>query len=193
MLLRAIHEEKELFQWEHNYYFSAQMLSISVTDIEYIHDTILNIMNENFGYCSDNLLYNKVINKLENCNIKSPSNLFYICTYLFSDEFDFRIPHIGRKGMFDAISMKEIALSMLKNVDEISFNKYSNIAEHLMWAMGTRGMVFYDIEKEYIRISDDRYIKRELFRISDEEIEQIESVICQKMKNNFLSLINFES
>lgn len=61
-----------------------------------------------------------------------------------------------------------------------------------MWAMGTRGMVFYDIEKEYIRISDDRYIKRELFRISDEEIEQIESVICQKMKNNFLSLINFE-
>lgn len=197
MLLRAIHEEKELFQWEHNYYFSAQMLSISVTDIEYIHDTILNIMNENFGYCSDNLLYNKVINKLENCfkdnNIKSPSNLFYICTYLFSDEFDFRIPHIGRKGMFDAISMKEIALSMLKNVDEISFNKYSNIAEHLMWAMGTRGMVFSDIEKEYIRISDDRYIKRELFRISDEEIEQIESVICQKMKNNFLSLINFES
>lgn len=197
MLLRAIHEEKELFQWEHNYYFSAQMLSISVTDIEYIHNTILNIMNENFGYCSDNLLYNKVINKLENCfkdnNIKSPSNLFYICTYLFSDEFDFRIPHIGRKGMFDAISMKEIALSMLKNIDEISFNKYSNIAEHLMWAMGTRGMVFSDIEKEYIRISDDRYIKRELFRISDEEIGQIESVICQKMKNNFLSLINFES
>lgn len=87
MLLRAIHEEKELFQWEHNYYFSAQMLSISVTDIEYIHDTILNIMNENFGYCSDNLLYNKVINKLENCfkdnNIKSPSIYFiYVHTFL---------------------------------------------------------------------------------------------------------------
>lgn len=196
MLLRAIYEDKELFQWEHNYYSSAQILSFTEDDKMFIHNSISKIMDENYGYCSDALLYHDVIDKLANCfetnGIMSPSNLFYICTYLFGDEYDFRRPHIGRKGMLDTVSTKEVAMHMLGNTDEISFNEYSNIAEHLMWPAVTSGFVFFDIEKDYIRISDDRYVKKDLFVVDDMIISKIEDVICRKMKYDVFPIINFE-
>lgn len=196
MLLRAIYDDKELFQWEHNYYSSAQILSFSKVDETYIHNAISNIMDRNFGYCSDALLYHEVIDHLKNCfeinSIKSPSNLFYVCTYLFGGEYDFRRPHIGRKGMLDAVSTKEVALHLLGNTDEISFDEYSNIAERLMWPAVTSGMVFSDIEKDYIRVSDDRYIKKDLFVVDTMIISKIEDILCQKMKYDVLPIINFD-
>lgn len=196
MLLRAIYDDKELFQWEHNYYSSSRILSFSEDDVTYIHSAISNIMDKNFGYCSDALLYHETIDRLKECfeinSIKSPSNLFYVCTYLFNGEYDFRRPHIGRKGMLDVVSTKEIALHLLGNTDEISFDKYSNIAEYLMWPAVTSGMVFSDIEKDYIRVSDDRYIKKDLFVVDTMTISRIEEVLCKKMKYNVLPIINFE-
>lgn len=196
MLLRAIYEDKELFQWEHNYYSSAQILSFSEDDKWYIYKFISNIMDANFGYCSDNLLYFEVKGKLEACfatnGIKSPTNLFYVCKYLFDDEYDFRRPHIGRKGMLDVVSTKEIAMHMLENTDEISYNEYTNIAEHLMWPAVTSGMVFSDIEKDYIRVSYDRYVKKSLLVLDEVVISEIEEILFQKMKYDILPIINFE-
>lgn len=196
MLLRAIYDDNELFQWEHNYYCSAQVLSFSDGDKKYIHDAISSIMDSNFGYCSDALLYQEVIDSLEVCfetnGIKSPSNLFYVCTYLFGEEYDFRRPHIGKKGMLDEVSTKEVALHMLGNKDEISYSEYSSIAEHLKWPAVTSGMVFSDIEKDYIRVSHDRYVKKDLFNIGEESISQIEEVLCQKMKYEILPIISFD-
>lgn len=196
MLVRAIYEDKELFQWEHNYYSSAQILSFTDEDKECIHNSISSIMDNNFGYCSDTLLFHEVICKLKTCfeanGIKSPSNLFYVCTYLFGDEYDFRRPHIGRKGMLEAVSTKDVAMHMLGNTDEISFKNYSNIAEHLMWPAVTSGMVFADIEKDYIRVSDDRYLKKDLFVLNEGEIRQIEEMLYEEMKYDILPIINFE-
>lgn len=196
MLLRAIYEDKELFQWEHNYYSSSRILKVNQADIDYIYNAILTIMNDNYGYCSDALLYEYTKMNLEKIfldnHIKSPSNLFYVCTYLFEGEFNFRRPHISKKEMLDAISTKEVALHILGTTDEISYQEYTQISDRLRWSAVTSGMVFSDIEKDYIRVSSDKYIRDGLCVISEEKLLTIEEVVCKQMRHEIMPIINFE-
>lgn len=48
------------------------------------------------------------------------------------------------------------------------------------------------IEKDYVRIADDLYIKKEHFDVSNESVIKIHQVLKNKMLNGYVSLINFD-
>ena len=195
MIFRAISEDKDLFQWEYNYYSCIQIISINDSITNRLKSIIQHIMDANDGYCSDSMLYETAKNLLPDFininNITFPTNLFYICTYLFDDLYDFRRPHIGKKGMLQDVSTKNVALHMLGNTDKISFKEYSAIAGKFKWSAVTASFVFADIESEYVRVSNDMYIRKDLFSISDAMIHEIENKLVKFMKFNILPLINF--
>lgn len=196
VLINAILSDNELFQWDYNYYFTISMMQINQNDKEYLYQQIENLINQNDGYCSDHLLFDEVKRNfsgfLKSNNIETANNLFYLCQKLFSGSFDFRRPHIGRKGILEEISVKNVALHLLEHPVELSFRKYQEIAEKLKWSSVTAGMVFGEIEKDYIRVTDDLYIKNEQFTISQNAVNCVEHELREKMSHDYVSLINFD-
>ena len=196
VLSSALIYDSSLFQWDYNFYFTLDLLNIGPDDIEYLQNTIEGIMQKTNGYCSDNLLYDMVSEErgflLERNKITNSNNLYYVCQKIFSANYDFRRPHIGRKGMFDEISVKNVALYLMGYPHTISFKSYQKIADDLKWPAATVGIVFSEIEKDYIRISDDSYVQTEDFIIDDQTICEIEEKLRNCMTEGFLSLINFD-
>lgn len=153
------------------------------------------MLNQNDGYCSDRLLYDEIKQYrpefLNSNKIETVNNLFYVCQKLFSEEFDFRRPHICRQGLLEEMSVKNVALHLLGYPIKLSFSRYQEIADKLKWSPVTTGIVFGGIETEYARINDDLYIKRDVFDVSDDDVAKIQQVLNRKMSNGYISLINF--
>lgn len=195
VLVNATLSDNELIQWDYNYYYSMSMLQISQEDKGDLYHTINEIISQNNGYCSDHLLYDEVeIRKpdfMKSNRIRTVNNLFFLCQKLFSQKFDFRRPHISKQGLLEEISVKNVALHLLGYPEKLSFNRYQGIANRLKWSHVTMGAVFSEIEKDYVRITDDSYIKKEHFDVSNESVIKIRQVLKNKMLNGYVSLINF--
>lgn len=196
VLINTILSDDEIMQWDYNYYFSISLLNINETEKEYLQQEILKMLNQNDGYCSDRLLYEEI----KQCNpellssnkIETVNNLFYVCQKLFSEEFDFKRPHICRHGLLEEMSVKNVALHLLGYPIKLSFSKYQEIADKLKWSPVTTRIVFSEIETEYARITDDLYIKRDAFDVSDDVVVKIQQVLNRKMLKGYISLINFD-
>lgn len=195
VLINTILSDGELMQWDYNYYFSISLLNINDIEKEYLKQEIFKMLNQNDGYCSDRLLYDEIKQYrpefLSGNKIETVNNLFYVCQKLFSEEFDFRRPHICRQGLLEEMSVKNVALHLLGYPIKLSFSRYQEIADKLKWSPVTTGIVFGEIETEYARINDDLYIKRDVFDISDDDVAKIQQVLNRKMSNGYISLINF--
>ena len=196
MLFRAIDEDDELFQWEYNYYSSAEILKIDQESKQILYIEICEIMSSNFGYCSEMLLFSKSNGKiqrfLEINSIKKAINLFYVCSYLFREEFDFRRPHIVKKNLFGEITTKTVAMNMLGNSREIFYSEYAKIAKKLMWSEVTTSLVFSQIESQCLRVSIDGYVLDWLDLVPNKVVEKIEEVVIDNMQDNIFPIINFE-
>ena len=196
VLINTILSDDDLTQWDYNHYFSISLININDTEKEYIKDEINKLRNQNDGYCSDRLLYDEIKRYkpdiLMNNKVETVNNLFFLCQKLFSEEFDFRRPHISRQGLLEEMSVKNVALHLLGYPIKLSFSRYQEIADKLKWSPVTTGLVFSEIETDYARINDDMYIKRDAFDISEDAVNEIRQVLRRKMSKGYLSLINFD-
>ena len=196
VLINTILSDDDLTQWDYNYYFSISLINIKDTEKEYIKDEINKLLNQNDGYCSERLLYDEIKRYkpdiLMNNKVETVNNLFFLCQKLFSEEFDFRRPHISRQGLLEEMSVKNVALHLLGYPIKLSFSRYQEIADKLKWSPVTTGLVFSEIETDYARINDDMYIKRYAFDISEDAVNEIRQVLRRKMSKGYLSLINFD-
>ncbi len=195
-LANALLYDKVLFQWDYNFFYSLDILQVSSEDEDYIVNEIETIMKATEGYCSDMLLYETILRNgkgfLEKNGIENAYNLFSLCQKLFADKYDFRRPHIGMKGIFNEMSVKGIALHLLGYPEELSFPKYQEIANRLRWSAVTVGIVFSDIEKEYVRVSADLYMKKDRFFIDEHSVAIVEKEIDNMLAQGYLSLINLD-
>lgn len=195
VLMNAVVNNPKLIPWEYNYFYSIDCVDMSEDDKLYLQRKIEEITSQNSGYCSDNMLYDEVCEDYENFiirnNLKDASNLFYICMKLFESEFDFRRPNITKKDLFDNISIKNVALHLMNYPNEISFIQYQKMAENLKWSHVTYGMVFSEIEQDYIRVNEDRYVKKDMLVIEDITLKRIAEIVKAEFVDGFVSLITF--
>ena len=196
MIMMPFLNDKRLLQWEYNQYSCTGILNINQNDKDVLQTVLIDVLGKNNGYASDAMFYKRVKTEhplfLEKNKVTSDMNLYYIASNLFDDICDFRRPHIGIKGKFEKFSTKDIVLNMLEYPEEISYEKYRTIAEKMEWSPVTTGMVFSEIEKDYIRISDDMYIKNSAFKIAPSNIVAIREAIFALMEDGILPLINID-
>ena len=196
VLVNAANTSEDLFMWDYNTYFSLDLLDYNDSDLNYLEDVISTIMDNHGGYCSDRLLYSYVQrdNSEFICRnqMTAENNLYYFCARTLGDVFDFRRPHIGKKGFMQEMSVKNVALYMLQNPDVLSYDAYATVAGQLMWAAVTTGMVFSEIEQGYVRISNDLYVKKDLFSVTKEELIAIETCVSKHMNHGFVSLMTVD-
>ena len=197
VLFTAVSTSEKIFLWDYNYYTSTEILDYNNKDLEYLETEISSIMENNYGYCSDALLYDEIKKKypyfIEKNNIKTLNNLYYVCARLLKDKFDFRRPHILQKGLLPEISTKNIIMYMMGNPEKLSYETYIGLFKKMKWQKVTSFFVFNDIAKNYVRLSDDIYIKKDNFEMDCTLLSKIENVIGEHMQCGKCSINNFDS
>lgn len=196
MIFTAIANDRRIMQWEYNFYSSIVLIQYDDSDYSMLKEILMRVLNENAGYSSDSMYYEEVKQKhyefLVKNNIKSDMNLYYTASCLFENICDFRRPHIVLKGKFESFSTQNIAMHLMKYPRVLSYSDYCIVSEKMKWSPVTSGMVFGNIEQDYYRISQEEYIIKEDFNISENDIIKIQTIILNNLSNYILPVIAFD-
>lgn len=136
MISNTVNSNKDIFQWEFNYYNCLGNISMTSDEDEFLHEIILELFHKNKNYCSAKMVYdscNQLIPEiLERNHIKNPTNLFYVVATLMNDKYKFRFPHILP---LDSIvsSTEEIARMFIDNSEILNWNDFSGFIDRLGW------------------------------------------------------------
>ena len=181
VLFNAIIHSKDIAQWEYNYYNCMGNIKRNEVAERILKTTLEVLLSENQGYCSESMLYVATKDKLRDyfdqnkvCNAQ---NLFYLTYMLFDGEFSFRRPHIASIGRFKSLNVKDILIDLLGTPDRLCYDGFIELTTRLMIPVVTAGMVFTEIEKEYIRISQNEYLRKSCISFDTSDIEIIKGLV----------------
>ncbi len=187
-------EDPKLIQWDYNKYTCEDLIEATDEDKKNIVQILEKSLIDNNGVLSENKLFDIMKNKyadfMNKNKIFKPINLYYYCAKTFNETADFRMPNISRKGMFENLSIKDVALYLLGNPDEISYSDYLKIAKKMKWSDVSASNAFYRIENDYIRISDDTYIKKEKLKIESNLLIEIRKRIEELFEDEYIAICN---
>ena len=191
----ALSSSEHLLLWDYTQYYSIDLVNISKRIISHIDSSIAKVICDYNGYCGDRLLYDYMVENypddINQLSVTNRQNLYCISQNALSKKYDFRRPHIADKGSIDAVVGDGIAMRMLGNPDLLSYSEYLNLAKKLKWSSASISSIFNDMEKDYIRIGDETYLKKEKFCIDVSAVERVDSVMISLMENEYVSLLNF--
>lgn len=197
MLLNPIAKDRSLISWEYNHYFSMDLIDCNRRDQEELWKILLDLLEKNDGYSSSLMYYLSVRENygsfLEKNKIDSDFSLFYIASSLFEEKCDFRRPHIALKGRFMSFQAKDLFLDLMNRPEKLSYSEYQEFTERMKWSPVTAGGVFYDIEKDYCRISQDEYLLKKNLHIDMQVLEKITSVLEREFVYGVLPLDGFRA
>jgi len=172
----------ELIQWEYNEFNHIDNIYLSDDELNTLENILKELTDKNGGYATDSLLYYKssemLGDTLERNRIKNIHNLYYIASYYFGNQYKFKRPHIiSDKFDIQELTVANIARSLLKCDESLNYLEYNKLVESLGWAVGTVYAVFYELEKDFLRISEDDYVKKDKFHISESAINEVSNQI----------------
>ena len=181
VLFNAIIHSEDIAQWEYNYYNCIGNIRRNEEAEQILKTTLEALLSGNQGYCSESMLYaatkdklNDYFNENKVCNAQ---NLFYLTYMLFDGDFSFRRPHITSVGRFKTLNVKDILIDLLGNPDRLYYDGFMELTTKLMIPVVTAGMVFTEIEKEYIRISQNEYLRKSCVSFDSSDIESIKDLL----------------
>ena len=181
VLFNAIIHSEDIAQWEYNYYNCIGNIRRNEEAEQTLKTTLEALLSGNQGYCSESMLYaatkdklNDYFNENKVCNAQ---NLFYLTYMLFDGDFSFRRPHIASVGRFKTLNVKDILIDLLGNPDRLYYDGFMELTTKLMIPVVTAGMVFTEIEKEYIRISQNEYLRKSCVSFDSSDIESIKDLL----------------
>ena len=195
VFINTLNDDEDLFYWDTWQYYLTSMVKLDYADKCFIQSKINDLLDYYNGYLSIYALYDSINTDrpelLKSAGFNNENNLFYYLAKIYKNDYSFRNPHIMRKGM-EKKSTKDIVLNLLANPTVLNYRHYMDIANRYKWSPVTAGIVFSDIESDYVRISKDEYKKKTDFIISDSQLRMIEYAIRSSMINDYLPLINLD-
>lgn len=197
MIFNAVYNSKILIQWDYNCYNSINNIKYTQNDKDILLDLLSKIMNSNRGYCSDGMIYQEVdtnhSNFLTKNNINNKTNLFYVLDNLFSCFFVFKRPHICKPNIVKNLDTKNIVLYLLDYPEIINFNDYNSLSKKLCWSSVTSGLIFSILEDNSIRLSQNNYLKKELFSIDKSALNKLSEELSSLVDEiGIIPLIGFD-
>lgn len=190
-----------VIQWEYNAFNHIKNIHITPEERVLLFNTIKTQTELHNGYSSDTLLYNSVKEQcrdfISRNNITNSQNIYYIASSLFENDYRFRRPHILSKEFpVQEISVANIARVLLRCDRELNYEKYCCLATEIGWASGTVFAVFSELEKDFIRISEYDYIRKDIFGIDQAFLETLSEVLHGLVSKSgyyaFASIFDYE-
>ena len=196
MLTMPFSNDSRLLQWDYNYYACTGILDVTKQDVEAIKANLYELFDDNCGYASDGLLFDRLLKRrpefIQKNQIKSEMNLHYIVAKLFSEEIDSRRPHMCKKDIIDSLSTQNVILYLLGDPDYFTYDQYSKICEAMKWSRVTTGIVLSDLEEDYARISIDKYVKKSIFTLNQDVIDDVKKIIEHEFEDEILPIQKME-
>lgn len=178
----SVMRSPELIQWDYNEFNHIDNISVTQRERFLLYDAIKTQTELHDGYCSDTLLFNAVKGVCEDFlsknNISNPQNLYYVASYFFDGDFRFRKPHIlSEKFPVREIMATNIAQVLLHCETDLNYEKYCRLAADIGWAGGTVFSIFAELEKDFIRVSESDYVRKNYFGISQSLINSLSELL----------------
>lgn len=129
---------------------------------------------------------------IEKNRIAQPINAFYVFSKLYSGAADFRHPNIAEKGKVESLTIRDIALYLLGDNNNIRYSDFLKIVEKMKWPAVSASTAFGKIEMGYLRISEDEYVIEKDFYIPEDVITSIRSNLRTLMSEWYLPLVSIE-
>ena len=185
----SVSREEHIIQWDYNMYNHIGNLDASDEDISRLASIIERKTKKNNGYLSGYLLFEAV--KMEfpqfliKNKMKNERNLYYAISYFFRDAYRFRRPHILSTDIdMEELSLMNIAKYLLDFKSGLNYKEYMDLASRVGWANGTIYSIFSELEKEFIRISEDDYVPKNMFVFERVFVEKFKEIITSLLKEN---------
>lgn len=172
----------EVIQWDYNEFNHIDNIEITDEERAILSDAIKNQTELHNGYSSDALLFNAIKGIcggfLSRNNIRNSQNLYYVASCLFERDYRFKRPHILSKEFpVQEISAANIAQVLLHCETDLNYEKYNRLAADLGWARGTVYAIFSELEKDFIRVSENDYVRKNYFGVSQSLISSISDML----------------
>lgn len=181
MFNNAFYSVPWLIQWEYGVFNCSDNLNITEEETIKFQKVIERLLRENDGYCSQDLLYKNISQELPGIyaknDIKSSQNIFYIAAYLFSESFLFSRPHIALKDRFTSLDSKTIALELMGCPTMMNADEFFALARKFQWSDITAGLVFSNIEHEYVRLDKNTYQATDSFELNDQDRKYVSDLL----------------
>lgn len=190
-----------VIQWDYNEYNHINNIKITQNERTVLYETIKTQLELYNGYSNDALLFHAVKDVcgdlLSRNNITKPQNLFYVVSCFFEESFRFRRPHILSKDFpIKEITATNIARALLHCETYLNYEEYCRLAAKLGWASGTVSSIFCNLEKDFIRISENDYVHKDYFSVSKELIESLaallQELVCKSGYFAISSIFDYE-
>ncbi len=111
-------------------------------------------------------------------NIANPQNLYYVASCLFEGDYRFKRPHILSEDFpVQEISASNIAQILLHCDTDLNYEKYYRLAVALGWVGGTVYSIFSELEKDFVRVSENDYVRKNYFGMSQSLINSISDML----------------
>ena len=178
----------EIIKWDYNEFNHIGNLVIKPADADSLEAVLLSQLKANYGYCSDTLLYNAALKKIRGFmkrnDINNARNLFYVADHLFGDKYRFRKPHIVVADFpVQDLSVVNIARALLKSGGFLNHDEYQDLAKKLGWAGGTLHAVFYELKIDYVRISENDYVRKDYFKMTKKAKRALSLILQERVKD----------
>lgn len=185
-LFNAVSREPGLIQWGHNIFNHIDNVKCSDEDRGRLRQIIIGITDSRQGYCNERELMAIVQRKfpefVQQNSIQEVLSLYNVVACIFADEFRFSRPHIASVD-FPEIELTNINVAryFLGDVDSFTYSHLIKLANKCWWSDSTITSVLVPLEREYIRLNEEEYIKKSLVNVSEETVDAMDSVIAANM------------
>ena len=198
----SVMRSPEVIQWDYNEFNHIDNISVTQRERLMLYDAIKTQTELHDGYCSDTLLFNAVKgirgDFLSRNNISNPQNLYYVASHFFDGDYRFRKPHIlSEKFPVQEILAANIAQVLLHCETDLNYEKYCRLAADIGWAGGTIFSIFSELEKDFIRVSENDYVRKNYFGISQSLINSLSELLRRLVNKSgyyaLCSIFDYES
>lgn len=199
MIYMPISNNPNIVKLKDNTYFLIDLLGFNESQFDELKSIIIASINKNEGYTNQYILYSEflsseILKTLKEKSLDSPIAIFSIAKYLLNQsEYDFNYPHISQHGKHNISSYQSFFKEIFYAKDTFSYDQYLNLVERFMVPSMVRDIVLRDLSLEYVRISRETYIKKEIFlKENSKLIDSIVEYVRLHLHQGYFSLINYD-
>lgn len=185
-LFNAVSREPGLIQWGHNVFNHIDNVKCSEEDKEQLRQIITRITGAKQGYCNERELMATVQREcpefMQKNGIQEVLSLYNVVACIFASEFRFSRPHIASTSFPDIeLTNINVARYFLGDVDAFTYSHLVKLAKQYWWSDSTITSVLVPLEREYVRLNEEEYVKKSLINISEETVSSMDAVVASNM------------
>lgn len=185
-LFNAVSREPGLIQWGHNIFNHIDNVICTNEGKDRLRQIITGITDARQGYCNERELMVTVQREypefMQQNSIQEVLSLYNVVACIFAGEFRFSRPHIA-SAAFPEIELTNINVAryFLGDIDRFTYSHLIKLANEYWWSDSTITSVLVPLEREYIRLNEEEYIKKSLVNVSEETVSSMDAVIASNM------------